>query len=242
MDSSVQSETIRVVIADDHPLFRDAVASACVIHGGVQVVGHAADGQEALVRALELQPDVLVLDIDMPRKDGIRAAESIRRSAPHIPILIVAAQVTDAQVRRLLDANVRGIVDKHADGLEVIEAIQTVHRGHRYAPRFRHILEGHEDEEPSGLAGLSDREYATCVGIARGLHLKEIAYELSISPSAVSTYRGRAMEKLGAKSRIDLFLKFHDLGIATTDPRPDRPNFDEEDEVADDEDLDDDEA
>jgi two-component system response regulator NreC len=231
MDSSDESETIRVVIADDHPLFREAVASACMVHGGVEVVGHAADGQDALIRTLELEPDVLVLDIDMPRKDGVRAAESMQRSAPHIPVLIVAAQVTDAQVRRLLGVNVRGIVDKHADGLEVIEAIQTVHRGHRYAPRFRHIIDSLEDEhEPGVLASLSDREYATCVGLARGQQVKEIAYELSISPSAVSTYRRRAMEKLGVKLRIQLFRKLQELGVTTADIPSDAPEFEDEDE------------
>jgi DNA-binding NarL/FixJ family response regulator len=201
---------LRVVLADDHEVVRAglrALVDDCI---GIQVVGEAGNGQEAIARARELKPDVLVLDLSMPGMDGATAAERIRRECPEVKVIALTAHDDRAHLTRLLQAGAAGYVLKRGATDELVRAIRTVAAGGTYVDPtlagtlLRRAARPVRADPGAELDALSEREEEVLREIAWGRSNKEIAERLGISTKTVETYRGRIQEKLDLRSRTDI--------------------------------------
>ena len=202
---------IRVLIADDHEVVADGLAHLLRALDGIEVVGIARSGREAVRRAVELDPDVIVMDSEMQDLNGIEATRQLRDRSHGARVIILSVHAEIVHVVRALRAGAAGYVPKRSAGRDVVEAIKTVHAGRRYLhPTVaqdvveRMVGDG-EVEDP--LAVLSARERQALQLIAEGKTVAEIAVALSLSPRTVETYRARMMEKLGIRDVAGL-IKF----------------------------------
>jgi DNA-binding NarL/FixJ family response regulator len=192
---------IRVLIADDHEVVADGLAHLLRATEGMDVVGIASNGREAVRRAIELVPDVILMDNNMRDLNGIEATRQLRERDHPARVIVLSVDSELHQVVRALRAGAVGYVPKHSAGRDVVQAIRTVHAGRRYlhgtiAQDVVARLEQAEDiEDP--LAQLSSRERQALQLIAEGRSVNEIAAALSLSTRTVETYRARMMEKLG---------------------------------------------
>jgi DNA-binding NarL/FixJ family response regulator len=207
MAAVVRNSALRVLLADDHALVREGLRALIDAQPDMRVAGEAENGDEAIAQASSLAPDVVVLDVWMPRLDGNRAAPLIKHACPEAAIIVLTA-CDDAQcLRELLDAGAAGYVLKHAAGEELVGAIRAVAAGGVYVdPRIAGELiatNGQPNERAAGVK-LSDREAEVLRAIAQGYSNKEIAVQLELSVRTVETYRARSMEKLGLNSRVDI--------------------------------------
>lgn len=205
------SERIRVVLADDHSIFRSGLKALLSMEADLEVVGEAADGEGAIARCLELKPDVLVLDLMMPGVPGLQALPEISAGCPDCKVVILTMLPEDQYLAQVLKSGGSGYVPKSAADQELIEAIRTVHRGRIYLrPQDLQLLlsdylrAGDGAHPADDTAQLSSREKEVLGLSARGYSSREIGDRLFISPKTVDTYRQRAMEKLGLERRSDL--------------------------------------
>jgi len=194
------NEQIRVLVVDDHPIVRRGI-SMCLGHQQrIQVVGEAGDGREALSKVRELQPDVVLMDIDMPEMSGMAVTELLRRELPNIRVIILSMYANTDYVMRIIESGARGFVLKESPPVELVQAIESVHAGQtHFSPdvarvALNHVVRGHGESSP--VSRLTNREREVLVLIADGLGNKEIANQLSIGVRTVETHRERIMRKL----------------------------------------------
>jgi DNA-binding NarL/FixJ family response regulator len=188
----------RVIIADDHQLVRDGIQMILASLDDMEVVGTASNGQEAVALAAELHPDVIVMDISMPELNGLAAMEMIKGADPGVKIIMLSMHNTVDYVRKAITFDAAGYILKESAGVELIKAIRTVMRGHRYFGKGIEeaaVSDGAE-EAPDGYQLLSEREIAVLKKVVEGKTSAEIAELLFISPKTVETYRHRIMKKL----------------------------------------------
>ena len=210
---------IRVLLADDHGILRAGLRALLANERDIEVVGEAADGEEAVARAAALDPDVVVLDIAMPRLDGLEAARRIRDRGLRAKILILTVHAEERYLLPVLRMGGSGYVHKGGADTDLLDAIRTVARGDvfLYPGATRLLLADYLDREDAGRgqgagAGalwarardLSDRERQVLALTAEGYSAQEIGERLFLSPKTVETYRERAMHKLGLRRRADL--------------------------------------
>jgi len=190
---------IRVFIADDHVLLRDGLKALLQSAGDITVVGEVGNGQEALRRVPELNPDVVLMDIAMPELNGIDATRALALKCPTARVIIVSMHTTSEHVHRALAAGAAGYLLKESAGSEVVTAVRAVHAGNRYLSRA--VAEfGRADSTrstASPLERLSARERQVLQLVAEGKSSAEIARIVHLSPKTVETYRSRLMKKLG---------------------------------------------
>ncbi|HSU14819.1 response regulator transcription factor [Longimicrobium sp.] len=202
--------TLRIVLADDHEVVRSGLRALVDGTTGMAVVGEARDGAEAVRRACELRPDVVVMDVSMPLLDGAEATERICRECPAVRVLALTMHEDRGHLTRLLQAGASGYLPKRAAADELVRAIQVVAGGGTYVdPLLAGSLLGGAAGQPArrGAAEpgrLSEREEDVLRRIAWGASNKEIATELGISTKTVETYKARIAEKLGLRSRTDM--------------------------------------
>lgn len=199
---------LRILLADDHAVVREGMKSLINAQPGLHVVGEAEDGETACRRALALQPDVVVMDVNMPKLGGTEATERLRESAPEIRVLALTVHEDPGYVRRLMEAGASGYVLKRAAATDLIHAIRTVAAGGVYldpsvAGKVVAGFVGGSGHEPA-TAELSEREADVLRLIAEGYSNKEIGARLDISVKTVETYKARSMEKLRLGSRVDI--------------------------------------
>jgi DNA-binding NarL/FixJ family response regulator len=200
--------TIRVVLADDHAMVREALAQILQESGCVRVVGQAANGPEALEVAAKTQPDVLILDYSMPGLDAPAAIETLLRRHPHLKVLVLTVHENIHYAVKVLESGAHGYVVKSAAVGELVEAIQGVSGGECYiSPKvsqrvIQHLRKPRRDRV--GVEALSQREFELLRVFGAGMSLKECARHLSISTSSASTYRARLMEKLNLHSTAEV--------------------------------------
>jgi len=196
-----------ILVVDDHGIVRDGI-SMLLQGNGHQVVGTAATGKEAILEALRLAPDVIIMDLVLPDLNGIDATEYILRRLPLTRIIILSASRTSEHVYRALRAGARGYVIKDAAGSELAQAVATVLAGGEYlSPRTNNFdVDGSScaSAAVSPLESLSARERQVLHGICDGSTSAEVARRLCLSAKTVDTYRGRLMTKLGVGNRTAL--------------------------------------
>ena len=198
------NQRIRLLLADDHPVVRRGLVSCLERSPNLEVVGEAADGQEALRKARALVPDVLLTDIDMPFLTGLAVAETLRKELPKIKVLMLSSHTNPEFVLRCVQAGASGYVLKQASPDEFVQAIETVNAGEPFfspdlaRAAINTMVQG--NAQGPGPAGLAPREREVLTHIAEGLCNKEIAFRLNIGIRTVETHRERMMRKLNIHS------------------------------------------
>jgi two-component system, NarL family, invasion response regulator UvrY len=199
---------IRVAIADDHALVREGLRRMIGGSDTLEVVGEAADGAEAIALVRELCPDVLLLDISMPRKDGIEATSEITAMGVETRILILSMHADEQYALRTLRAGAHGFIWKGSRFEELVKAIAEVAAGNRYLPPeieqafADKYLSPDADKSPVEL--LSKREFQVMCYLANGMTNREIAQLLEISIKTVDTHRGHVLKKLKLRNNSDI--------------------------------------
>jgi two-component system, NarL family, response regulator NreC len=209
---------IRVLLADDHALMRDGLRGMLDAQPDMEVVGEAADGAEAVQKAVETRPDVALVDITMP-SGGIGTIERMRQACPGTRVLVLTMHDTPAYLRSALAVGASGYVVKRAADSELLSAIRTVHRGHTVLDSDLAVMavHGSPSRRPAGGQGaappLSAREREVLDLVAQGYTNQQIGERLGLSIRTVETYRSRLVEKLGLRSRADLVRYALDSGL-----------------------------
>jgi DNA-binding NarL/FixJ family response regulator len=202
------TDPIRVVLADDHAMVREALAQILEESGCIHVVGQAADGSEALEVVARTRPNVLVLDYTMPRLNTPQAITTLLRRWPDMKVLVLTVHENIHYAVKVLESGAHGYVVKSAAVGELVEAITAVSDGEIYiSPRVSQgvLLQLRRlKRDRVGLEALSQREFELLRVLGAGLSLKECAKHLNISTSSASTYRARLMEKLNLHSTAEV--------------------------------------
>ncbi|OFV81148.1 MAG: DNA-binding response regulator [Acidobacteria bacterium RBG_16_64_8] len=205
---------IKVLIVDDHALFREGIRALLSRYDDLEVVGEAADGQQAIDQVAKLNPDVVMMDIAMPGLGGLEATLEIKKLFPQVRVLILTQYDSREYVYRFLKAGVSGYVLKRAAGTELVAAIKAVyHRGTFLHPEVAHaVVEGYlggtqPAEQADPYENLTDREKQVLKLVAEGKTNKEIAQVLKISVKTAMGHRANLMASLGIHNKAEL-VKF----------------------------------
>jgi DNA-binding NarL/FixJ family response regulator len=188
---------IRVICIDDHPLVRKGIASILANEADIELVGEGVNGDEAVELFRTHRPDVVLMDLRMPRLDGIEATREIRREAPNARIIALTSYDGDQDIYRAIEAGVRGYLLKEMVHTEVVKAIRTVHLGRRLMPQ--EVAERLNEYLPKVV--LTPREVEVLSLVARGLSNKEIGDKLGIAVGTAKMHVQKVLEKLGAADR-----------------------------------------
>ena len=211
------TEPIRIVIADDHPIVRQGLAAVLEQEEDLIVVSQAVNGLEAVARARELRPDIILMDLQMPEMDGVEAIQKIKEESPEIGIIILTTYDADDYIFRGIEAGARGYLLKDSPPGEVLNAIRSVHKGEsliqprlasRLLDRFSQLTRAPDTGEV-----LSPREVEVLQLMAKSTVNKEIATELLIGESTVKTHIVHIFNKLGVKGRTEAVAEAARRGI-----------------------------
>lgn len=190
--------TITVLLADDHTIVRDGLCALLESQNEFHVIGMASSGRQAVQKALELCPAVVLMDVAMPGLNGIEATRQIREGFPDSQVVILSMYATSEYVYRALQAGALGYLLKESAGSEVVQAIRAVNAGKMYISRKIQMILGENNtvHEKSPLESLSTREREVLQLSVEGKSSTQIGEILSLSPKSVDTYRSRIMKKL----------------------------------------------
>lgn len=202
------TDRVRVVIADDQALVRSALRLILEGDADLSVLGEAADGQGALDAARRLRPDVLLLDLHMPGRDGVWACQRIRELAPEVRVLVLTAFDTDRLVSSALRAGAVGFLLKDSSPEQILQAVRSAAHGQRpFSPAvLEQLVTTTAMTAPSRQAPttLTGREREVAILVAQGLVNSEIAEQLGIGPATVKTHVSALLEKFGVRNRVQL--------------------------------------
>ena len=211
---------IRVLLVDDQALIRTGFKTILETEPGIEVVGEASDGTRGVELALDLQPDVICMDVQMPQLDGIEATRQLTAKGCRSAILILTTFDRDDFLFETLQAGAAGFVLKTAEAEELIEAVQILGRGDGLlAPQVtRRVIARFTATQPQHAAQVSvdvltEREQTTLLCLARGLTNAEIAAELFVSPETVKTHVSNILSKLGLRDRISAVIWAYEHGL-----------------------------
>ncbi len=201
-------ERIRILLADDHRLVRSGLRRLLETQPDMLVVGEAGDGEETVAETLRLKPDVVVMDVAMPKGGGLEATRRIAEAGMPARVLVLTAHAEEQYLLPVIRAGGAGYLLKSAADEELLDAIRTVHGGDAYLPppAAAMLLRDYMRRSGEGgeLAELSPREREVVRLTAEGYDARDIGERLYLSAKTVETYRRRAMEKLGLQSRAEL--------------------------------------
>ena len=212
----------RILIADDHPLLREALCQVFSNQKDMEIVGQAGNGEEAIDLASQLKPDILVMDIMMPKFDGLEASRQIKKITPNIAILILTAYDDDNYVLGLLEAGATGYLMKSAKGQDLVEAVRAVRAGESVLhPKIIEKLLKQAMFKPVGTTKykmkdlLSDRETEMLKLLATGMSNKEIAEKLCLSLRTVKAHMSNIFTKMNVASRSEALVEALRKGLLT---------------------------
>jgi DNA-binding NarL/FixJ family response regulator len=220
MESSTRA--IRVLVADDHPVFRRGMRAILGAEPEIELVGEATDGEEAVARALELRPDVVLMDLNMPGVTGIEATRRVLEASPGVGILMLTMFEDDKSIFAAMRAGAHGYVLKGADGAETLRAIHAVANGEAiFSPEITRRLTGYfaaPDGDPRTAAtqafpNLTEREHEILSLMAGGYTNTAIASRLYLSPKTVRNYVSNIFTKLQVSDRPQAIVRAREAGL-----------------------------
>ena len=209
---------IRILLVDDHAMVRRGMRDFLSLHDDIEVVGEASDGLEAVERATQLRPDIVVMDLMMPNLDGIDATSRIKASLPEIEVIALTSFIEEARVVAAIEAGASGFLLKDAEADELAAAIRAAAAGEMHldpaiagivARRMRDGVRGSGaagNGEPDGIGALTARERDVLARVARGLPNRQIADDLGITERTARTHVSNILAKLGLASRTQAAL------------------------------------
>jgi NarL family two-component system response regulator LiaR len=209
---------IGVLVVDDHLVVRKGVRALLMDADGIAVVGEAADGLEAVAEARRLQPQVILMDLKLPRLDGVEAIREILAEQPNVGIVVLTGADADEQVLSAVEAGALGYLAKTAERESFLQAIARVARGELWLPpRLTRKLLSHLKPRPSigPEEPLTSRETSVLNLLAKGRTNQQIASELCIAEATVRTHVSHILDKLGASNRVEAALHALRVGVAT---------------------------
>ncbi|MET8980754.1 response regulator transcription factor [Streptomyces sp. NPDC004539] len=215
-------DTIRVLIADDQQMVRQGFTVLLNTHPGIEVVGQAVDGLDAVAKVEELSPDVVLMDIRMPELNGIEATRRITATLPDLKVLVLTTFDLDEYVYEALRAGASGFLLKDASADQLAEAVKVVAAGdallapgitRKLITEFSRINGGPRAPEKARLDELTERETEVLSLIAQGLSNAEIARHLCVAEQTVKTHVGRILVKLGLRDRTQAAVFAYEVGL-----------------------------
>lgn len=212
-------DTLRILIADDHPLFRDGLRALLAAAQDMELVGEATTGEEAVALAAELQPDLVLMDVQMPGLSGVEATRRIVQASPHIRVLVVTMFEDDRTVFAAMRAGALGYVLKGASSAEMLRSIHAVGGGEaifspRVAARMADYFAGMQPKAPTPVfPELSDREREILDLMAQGRSNAEIASRLVLSPKTVRNHVSNVLNKLQVADRTEAAIRAREAGL-----------------------------
>jgi len=217
---------IRVLIVDDHTIVRKGIRALLAEIEGIEVVGEADNGQEAIAQAETLHPDVILMDLAMPKMDGIEATRQIRASQPESRILVMTSFAADDKVFPAIKAGALGYLLKESAPEDLVQAIRQIHRGESslHPTIARKVLQEitHPSDRPPTPNPLTEREEEVLRLVAQGLSNQDIARKLNISDPTVRTHVSNIMSKLHLATRIQAALYALREGLVSLDADAER--------------------
>jgi DNA-binding NarL/FixJ family response regulator len=228
MDNKRTGSQIRIVLADDHPIFRDGLRRLLEAEAGLKVIGEASDGNEAVKLARQLKPEILLLDLAMPRQPGLEALRELSHgdSSGPVRVILLTAAAEKNQVVEALQLGARGVVLKDSATQVLLKAIQTVMSGEYWVGRERvanmvlylqNLVQSSTQEAQKKKYGLTPRELEIVSAVVAGYANKEVAEYFKISEDTVKHHLSNIFDKLGVSTRLELalFAVNHSLPIKT---------------------------
>ena len=217
-------KTIRIMLVDDHTIVRQGLARLLEDQQDFKIVGEAVNGQLAIEKATNLRPDIIIMDIAMPRMNGIEAAKRIRKLLPATKIVILSMYSHEHYIHELLECGVSGYLLKDAGGRDIIKAIRAAMKNETFlSPSIsKKVVEAYLSPTKGSSKAelykqLSDREREVFQLIAEGHPTRQIAEMLSVSVSTIKSHKAKIMEKLGTESSIKLIHFAIQLGLVDPD-------------------------
>lgn len=203
------NDTVKVLLCDDHELFREGLKAILRAEPGIEIVGEARDGGEAVERTARLRPDVVLMDLEMPTLNGVEATRRIRQAHPRVRVLILTMYGEEDLVARCLDAGAAGYVLKDVPAAQLVYAIRAVGKGGKYiSPEaLKGMLKRYADgTKPAETRYdlLTDREREVLKLLAEGLSIKQAAARLGVSAKTVDAHKTNLMRKLDIHGRAEL--------------------------------------
>jgi two-component system, NarL family, response regulator LiaR len=215
-------ERVRILLVDDHAVVREGLRAFLGLQDGFEVVGEASDGEEAVQRAAELEPDVILMDLVMPKLDGVSAMRELRRRCPHSRVIVLTSFLDDDRLLPALEAGAAGYLLKNSQPTELARAVRAAQAGEAIidptaAARLVNVLSGTDQERrrTTALQHLTDREREVLALIAQGRANKRIALELGISEKTVKNHVGHVLAKLGVTDRTQAAVLAVQEGLLT---------------------------
>jgi len=202
-------EKIKILLVDDHAMFRAGIKALIELEERMEVIGEASTGDEAVDRVRELKPDVVVMDLAMPGSNGLEATRRISALELDTSVLVLTVHAEEEYLVPVVEAGASGYLTKTSADTDLLEAIRVVARGQVFLPPKAATLllrryKDAEGDDSAGLNDLSSREQEVLALTAEGFSSREIGLKLFISPKTVDTYRSRIMDKLGLSHRSEL--------------------------------------
>ncbi len=220
-------KAITILMAEDHVLVRESIRQSLEREPNFKVIGEAGDGAEAVAMAKKLKPDVILMDIAMPKLNGIEATKQIKKFQPSAVVLILTAYDYEQYIFPLLEAGAAGYLLKDVTSRELINAINTVHKGdvvlhpviaRKLMSRVQNVNDGHADKE--GYSLLTDREIVVLKMAAQGMSNGAIADELHLSVRTIDSYFGTIFNKLVVGTRTEAVIQAMKRGCITFEDLP----------------------
>ncbi len=198
-------KSVRILIVDDHALLREGLHGLISTQPDMEVVGEAENGLAAVQLAKQLLPDIVLMDVTMPKLDGLEATMEIKQSCPQVRVLVLSGHESTALQKQMHLAGASGYLGKTATKEVILSAIRQVAGGAvHFDPKVLTQTDGGRIDAPGRVPNLSHRETQVMRLLAQGYLAKEVATQLNVSTKSVETYKARLMLKLGINSRVEL--------------------------------------